>query len=73
MTAQEEQLVQEDETIPSNADDIGQLYRKAARRFHPDLGDPEDRERRTKIMVELNVAYTSGDRENILELLARAP
>ena len=70
----EEQLSQQTEEAapPSAIDDLSQLYRKAARRFHPDLGESQERERRTKIMVELNVAYTSGDREKIVEILERA-
>lgn len=44
------------------SDEIKELYRKAAKLMHPDLGiDDEDRARRTKFMAEVNAAYRSGD------------
>lgn len=50
--------------------ELKNLYRKAARRMHPDLGrTPEDRELRHGFMVRLNIAYTSGDIDRVEELI----
>ncbi len=52
---------------------IKQLYRRLARRFHPDLAlDERDRAYRTDIMMAINAAYTAGDLEE-LERLAEEP
>jgi hypothetical protein len=46
------------------------LYRRLARRCHPDLGgDAADRERRRAFMIRVNDAYTQGD-VGLLRLLA---
>ena len=43
-------------------DDAKRLFRQLARRIHPDLaGDPQERERRTNLMVAANDAYEQGD------------
>ena len=43
-------------------EDAKRLFRQLARLIHPDLaGDPEERERRTNLMVAANDAYEAGD------------
>ena len=50
--------------------EIKDLYRKLAKKIHPDLGiDEKDRERRTKIMAEVNKAYKEGDIERLEAIL----
>jgi len=45
------------------------IYRKLARRFHPDLVDlPDIQERRQEVMSEINEAYRSGDLDALREL-----
>lgn len=52
---------------------IKPLYRRLARRFHPDLAlDEIDRAYRTELMMAINAAYTAGDLEE-LERLAEEP
>ncbi len=47
-----------------------ELYRNLARKIHPDLADgPEDRVRRTQLMVLANVARDQGDIRALEELL----
>lgn len=47
------------------------LFRKLARQIHPDLAvDPEERERRTRLMVTANLAYERGDTEALKRLLS---
>jgi hypothetical protein len=47
------------------------LFRSLARLIHPDLaGDPEERERRTNLMVAANDAYEQGDVAALERLLA---
>jgi hypothetical protein len=76
-----------DPTLPSLDDDIFEsasrpnedrdsklkrLYRSLARRFHPDLApDAKDRERRNRIMAQINAAYQEGDLD-LLESLDEA-
>ncbi len=46
------------------------LYRKLARRFHPDMGvDADDRAYRTQMMMAINAAYAAGDLEKLQELM----
>ncbi|WP_077032629.1 J domain-containing protein [Pelomonas sp. KK5] len=46
------------------------LYRRAAKRFHPDLAPGErQRRQREQQMMAVNQAYACGDRELIVELL----
>ena len=43
-------------------EDAKRLFRQLARLIHPDLaGDPQERERRTNLMVAANDAYEQGD------------
>jgi hypothetical protein len=59
------------------SDDAKRLFRQLARRIHPDLArDPEERERRTNLMVAANEAYEQGDiaaLERLLEEWHRSP
>ncbi len=49
---------------------LKQLYRKLARRFHPDMAvDKEDRKYRTQMMMAINAAYAAGDLEKLEQLL----
>jgi hypothetical protein len=42
--------------------ELKSLYRQLARRFHPDLStDPAERERRNRLMAEINAAYSERD------------
>jgi hypothetical protein len=53
--------------------ELKQTFRKAARMVHPDLAkDDADRERRERLMAEVNVAYESGNVERILEIMEEA-
>ncbi len=50
--------------------EIKELYREIAKKIHPDLAvDDEDRERRTKIMADVNQAYRDGDYERLETIL----
>lgn len=50
--------------------EIKQLYREAARRFHPDRAlDDEDRARRNEIMTKINVAYQNNDLAELQRLI----
>lgn len=50
--------------------DIKQIYRKLARRYHPDLAqDDADRDHRTQLMAMINAAYQSRDLTTLLKLL----
>ena len=50
--------------------ELKRMYRKAAKRIHPDLAtDPADRERRTHFMAEANRAYETGDAEALQRIL----
>ncbi|HEV8163137.1 MAG TPA: hypothetical protein VGR74_01580 [Actinomycetota bacterium] len=54
-------------TVPEAAK---RLFRLIARRIHPDLAsDPEERERRTNLMVQANHAYELGDVQGLRRLL----
>ena len=54
-------------TVPEAAK---RLFRLIARRIHPDLAsDPEERERRTNLMVQANHAYELGDVQSLRRLL----
>jgi hypothetical protein len=58
-------------------DEAKRLFRQLARRIHPDLaGDPQERERRTNLMVAANDAYEQGDvaaLERLLQDWRRSP
>jgi hypothetical protein len=48
---------------------VQEVYRALARAFHPDREpDPVERERKTRLMAEVNVAYESRDLLRLLEL-----
>ncbi len=54
-------------------DELKQLYREAARRFHPDRAlDDENRARRNEIMAKINVAYQNNDLAALQRLLEEA-
>jgi hypothetical protein len=51
-------------------DDTKRLFRQLARLIHPDLAaDPQERERRTNLMVAANEAYEQGDTAALERLL----
>jgi hypothetical protein len=50
--------------------DLKKLFREAAKRIHPDLAcDPSDLERRTRLMADINRAYSVGDEEALRRIL----
>lgn len=57
----------------AESETLKKLYRRLARRFHPDFGlDEADRAYRTQIMMAVNAAYAAGDLAR-LEQLAEEP
>lgn len=51
-------------------DTIKQLYRRAAKRIHPDFAVTEpERKLRTRIMIQLNQAYRQGDEVQIQQII----
>lgn len=55
--------------VPDDPQALKQLFRKLARRFHPDLTtDPAEHERRNRIMAEINSAYSRRDYGALLAL-----
>ena len=54
----------------SPTEDIKNLYRRAAMAIHPDLASNDaDRQRRGRIMAEINQAYACGDEERLQAIL----
>jgi len=52
------------------SDTIKKLYREIARRLHPDLTtDPEEKERRNRIMAEATNGYERGDERRLRQIL----
>ncbi|NWJ46052.1 MAG: hypothetical protein HXX08_09260 [Chloroflexi bacterium] len=52
------------------SEDIKQLYRKAAKLIHPDLADNEsEREKRTRLMAEVNRCYAEGNAAGLQQIL----
>ena len=59
-----------DERDPKQA--LKRLYRQLARRYHPDLTtDPDERERRNRLMAEINAAYSDGNLDALKTLAAQ--
>lgn len=53
---------------------LTQLYREAAKRFHPDLAETDsDRVWRTQMMQQVNSAYAAGDSDRLRQMLANHP
>jgi len=51
--------------------DLKKLYREIAKKVHPDLGkNDEDREHRTRLMQEVNKAYSEQNIEELKNILA---
>ena len=61
----------EDTTIRTEPSaDIKDLYREVAKAVHPDLAtDDEDRDRRTRLMVAANLAYSEADADALRSIL----
>jgi len=54
---------------PEKAEDLKAVYRRLAKACHPDATvDPQEKERRTRLMADINAAYASGDLEKLLQL-----
>ena len=67
---QAEQVEEEPAPEPSPAADLKSLYRRLARRFHPDLARTEEEHvRHAALMARINALYRAGDRAG-LEALA---
>lgn len=63
---------QPEEKFFSPSDEIKKLFRETARKIHPDLTlDKDDRERRHKLMAQLNEAYDQMDIEKIRAILQK--
>lgn len=57
-----------DREAPS--EDLGRLYRKAARTIHPDLAlDESEKRRRQRVMAEVNDAYENRDQKRLQDIL----
>ena len=51
------------------SDEVRELYLKLVKLAHPDLTtDPEEKERRTRFMQEVNAAYEAGDYQRLEDL-----
>jgi hypothetical protein len=56
---------------PAPTESARRLFRRLARRIHPDLArSAEERQRRTLLMMAANQAWAAGDVERLAELLA---
>ena len=52
------------------SEELKRLYREVARRVHPDLAaDPQEKERRNRVMAQVNRAYAEGDIDWLRRLL----
>jgi prefoldin subunit 5 len=59
----------EDRRDPKREEQIRDLFRKLAKRFHPDLtADPDEKIKREQIMAQVNLAYTARDLEALIKL-----
>ena len=55
---------------PKRTESLRNLYRQAARLLHPDLTlDGQEKEKRHRLMAELNDAYARGDEDRIRDIL----
>ena len=55
---------------PNRSESLNKLYRQAAKLLHPDLTlDGVEREKRQRLMAEVNEAYARGDEERIRTIL----
>jgi hypothetical protein len=55
---------------PQRPDSLDRLYRQAARLLHPDLTlDGDEKQRRHRLMADLNDAYARGDEDGIRAIL----
>jgi hypothetical protein len=58
---------------PDTKKALKELYRQLARRYHPDLvTDPGERQRRNRLMAEINQAYSQRDL-GALQILIQQP
>ena len=64
------QLDSEEQTRFQPDEGLKSLFRRAAKKLHPDLADDEkERELRTRWMAEVNAAYGSGDADRLQQIL----
>jgi hypothetical protein len=71
--ARAEQLEDEPAPEPAPAVDLKSLYRRLARRFHPDLARTEEEQvRHAALMARINALYRAGDRAGLEALADRA-
>ena len=55
---------------PNRSESLNRLYRQAAKLLHPDLTlDGKEREKRHRLMADVNEAYARGDEERIRAIL----
>jgi hypothetical protein len=56
---------------PKPTESLKRLFREVAKRIHPDLAaNDTNRERREKLMAEVNLAYENGDEAKLRSILA---
>lgn len=60
---------EEDPGLPPEQADLKVLYRQVAKAVHPDVGEDEDRERRTRLMAAAIDAYANGDEAALQRIL----
>lgn len=60
---EEEEIVEKRKVIPEKeSDELKELWRQLAHKYHPDLArNEEDRKKREEIMKKINEAYSDGD------------
>lgn len=63
----------EPQELPAEVkEELKSLFRKLAKRYHPDLvPEPAEKEKREKIMVEVNQAYADKDLKALMSLMDR--
>ena len=58
-----------DGNLKEPTQEIKMLYRKLAKKFHPDITlNLKEKERRSQIMAQINDAYSRGDFETLSKL-----